>query len=677
VSQTTRAMSTPARVLYTDLETKSAVPIENGTHAYAQGASITLFAYGYDDEPIKLIDLAAGEKLPAQLIKDLQDPAIIKSAFNATFERTLIATCLRIECPPEQWRCTMILAWSYGFSGGLGDVGVRLGLPQDRQKMGIGRSLIRKFCVPRKPTKHDKRIWIEPADEPEAWQQFKDYCIRDVEVERTVRKKLISVVGDIPASEWAAWALDQHINDRGIGVDMGLVHAAIEMDTDRKQELTERAVIITGLVNPNSRAQLIDWLEAEGDVTTEDLKKKTVAALVKKLDDSEAKELLQIRQQLSKSSTAKYAALARSVGSDARVRGIHQFYGAVRTGRYAGRIFQGQNLPRCEIKALEDFDTLAATRALVREGDTEAVAQKHGMANIPSVLATLIRSALVPKPGHEFIVCDFSAIEARMLAWLAGEAWRLEVFRSHGKIYEASASAMFNIPMAEFDAAEAEGKKHPARQKGKAAELGLGYQGGPNALVNVGALEMGLTKEELPPLVKAWREANKRIVAFWHQIDRDARECIETRRTVSRERYAFQLKAGLLFMVLPSGRRLAYPRARIEPVFAKALGKDKEVITFDGVDRFTKQWCRIATFGGSLTENITQAASRDLLQFALHTLEDAGIHVVMHVHDEAVCEVPVGKYSVEQIEEMMSRVPAWAKDFPQAAEGFSTPFYRK
>lgn len=665
------------QTLFEDWETRSSAPIEYGLDHYFSKAEELLYAYKFNDGPTKVVDIANGEKIPEEVITAWTDPQVVKWSFNRSFENYCIRTFYGIEVPPEQTRCTMILAWEYGFSGGLGQVGERLGLPQDKQKMGAGRSLIRKFCIPRKPTKHDKREWVTPQEEPEAWAQFKAYNGQDVETEFAVNHKLVSVVGDLPESEWKAYALDAKINQRGIGVDMQLVRSAMSMDEDRKQELTERAIIITGLVNPNSRDQLITWLEAEGDVTTADLKKKTVASLVRNLDESESRELLQIRQQLSKSSTAKYAALARSVGKDGRVRGIHQFYGAVRTGRFAGRIFQGQNLPRCEIKALEDFDNLATARSIAREGDVETLAQAHGMANIPSVLSTLIRTALVPKPGHEFIVCDFSAVEARMLAWLAGEEWRLEVFRSHGKIYEASASAMFNIPMADFIAAEKTGHKHPARQKGKAAELGLGYQGGPNALVNVGALDMGLAKEELPPLVKAWRLANKRIVAFWSQIERDARECIETKTAIKRDKYGFQFKNGILFMVLPNGRRVAYPRARIEEVFAKNLGVNKEVITFDGVDRFTKQWSRIATFGGSLTENITQAACRDLLLDSLHTLENEGIDVVMHVHDEAVCEVPIGSHTVEQIEALMSRVPAWAKGFPHSAAGFSTPWYRK
>jgi DNA polymerase len=664
-------------LLQIDIETYSSTDISAGTHRYAEAAELLLFAYAYDDGPVRLVDVAAGEEIPLDVLRDLASPDVVKSAFNAAFERTLLRKTLGVECAPEQWRCTMVLAWEYGFSGGLGDVASRLGLGQDKQKMGVGRSLIRKFCCPRKPTKYDKRTRIYHHEEPESWDQFREYCIRDVESERAVRSKLISVVGDLPASEWAAWALDQRINDRGIAVDQELVVAAVELDTENKQRLTERAINITGLVNPNSRDMLITWLEEEGDVTTEDLRKKTVAGLIKGLGDGEAKELLHIRQQLAKSSTAKYLALLRSASEDGRVRGIHQFYGAVRTGRFAGRIFQGQNLPRVEIKALEDHANLAQARDWVKERDTEAIADAYGSRALPSVLATLIRSALVPKPGHEFIVCDFSAIEARMLAWLAGEEWRLAVFRSHGKIYEASASEMFKIPMADFDAAEKTGHKHPARQKGKAAELGLGYQGGPNALVNVGALDMGLAKEDLPSLVKAWREANKRIVAFWYQIERDARACIETRQTVRRDKYGFQFKNGLLFMVLPSGRRLAYPRARIETVFAKSLGKEKDVITFDGVDRFTKQWSRIATFGGSLTENLTQAACRDLLVDSLVALERDGLPVVMHVHDEAVVEVPTGEWTVAQVEEKMGRAPQWAQDFPHAAAGFATPFYCK
>jgi DNA polymerase bacteriophage-type len=663
-------------ILNIDLETACAVPIENGTHAYAAGARITLFAYAYDDGPVVLIDLTRGEEIPSQVMHDLTSPAVTKSAFNATFERTVLAAFFGIVCPPEQWRCTMILAWEYGFSGGLGDVAARLGLPQDRQKMGVGRSLIRKFCCPHKHTKHDKRDWILPTDEPEAWEQFREYCKQDVEVERAVQAKLLSVVGDLPDSEWAAWALDQRINDRGVGVDMEFVHAAMDMDASVKLMLTTEAIELTGLINPNSRNKLIKWLDTDAELETDDLRKKTVALLLKgEIESPEARRLLEIRQQMAKSSTAKYAALVRSVSAGKRVRGIHQFYGAVRTGRFAGRIFQGQNLPRCEIKALEDFDNLAAAREQVLRDEAEELEAQFG--SVPSVLATLIRSALVPKPGHEFIVCDFSAIEARMLAWLAGEQWRLDVFNSHGKIYEASASAMFKIPMAEFDAAEKTGHKHPARQRGKAAELGLGYQGGANALVNVGALDMGLTKEELPPLVKAWRAANRNIVAFWYQIENDARECIETKRPVMREKYGFSLKAGVMFMHLPNGRRLAYPRVAIESVYAKALDKNKDVITFDGVDRFTKQWSRIATFGGSLTENLTQAACRDLLIESLFDLERAGLPVVMHVHDEAVLEVPIDSILVEEVEMIMSRVPDWAEGFPHAAAGFATPFYRK
>ena len=638
-----------------DLETFSDVDlIKCGVYAYADSPAfeVLLFAYCFDGGETRVIDLAQGEVLPGDVVEAVFDGSVVKTAFNANFERTCLSKYFGRYLPPESWHCSAVQAAVLALPRSLEDVGAVLGL--DERKMKEGKELIRYFCVPCKPTKaNGGRRRNLPCHAPEKWELFKAYCMRDVDVEKAIRRKLCKF--PIPEGEMELYRLDQRINDRGVPVDMGLVRQAVKCERLHKEVVTKRAYELTGLENPNSVAQLKGWL-GENGVEAESLSKRAVAELIKG-SDGEVEELLRLRLLMAKTSVKKYEAMERSVCSDGRVHGLLQFYGANRTGRWAGRLVQVQNLPQNHIEDLE------LARRLVREGRFEDVEMLYD--STPKVLSELIRTAFVPEPGCRFVVADFSAIEARVLAWLAGERWRLEVFSSHGKIYEASASAMFHVPIGEVT------KGSSLRQKGKIAELGLGYGGAAGALVSMGALDMGLSEDDLPSLVAAWRRANPHITQFWWDVDKAAVEAVTKRAKTRAGRIGFEYRSGILFVMLPSGRKLAYVKPRM------AVNKfGREGLTYEGILE-NKKWGRIETYGPKLVENIVQGTARDLLAEAMLRVERKGYPIVMHCHDEIIAEVPEGNGSVEEMCEVMAVRPSWAEGLPLRADGYECPFYQK
>jgi DNA polymerase len=648
-------------VISIDIETFSDIDLGKcGVYRYAESPSfdILLFSYSMDDGQIKPIDLAGGEKLPEEIINALMDESIIKTAFNANFERVCLMKYLcrvlgkEVYLDPSSWRCSEVQAAMLGLPLHL--EGVAQVLQLEEQKMSEGKALIRYFCMPCKPTvANGGRTRNLPSDAPEKWEQFKAYNIRDVGVELAIRKKLEKY--PIPEAEHDLYILDQKINDRGFQADMNFVMQAISCDRQFSVAATEKAYELTGLENPNSVAQLKDWLVGRG-VEVENLSKKNVQELVGETE-GEVKEALKLRLLMAKTSVRKYEALERAVCSDGRVHGLLQFYGANRTGRWAGRLVQVQNLPQ---NHLED---LKLARDLVKEGRFEDIELLFG--NTPGVLSELIRTAFVPKEGHRFIVADFSAIEARVISWLAGEKWRLEVFASHGKIYEAAASMMFHVPIEEVT------KGSPLRQKGKISELACGYGGGVGALKAMGALEMGVEEDELQGLIDNWRAANPRIVNFWWEVDKAAITAVKERTKTRTHGIIFTYQSGMLFVTLPSGRNLVYVKPKL------MLNKfGREGLTYEGIGA-TKKWERIETYGPKIVENIVQATSRDLLADAMLRLDQAGFVIVAHVHDEVICEVPEGKSSVEEICSFMSKGPKWAQGLPLTADGYECEFYQK
>jgi DNA polymerase len=648
-------------VISIDIETFSDIDLGKcGVYRYAESPSfdILLFSYSMDDGQIKLIDLAGGEKLPEEIINSLMDASIIKTAFNANFERVCLMKYLcrvlgkEVYLDPSSWRCSEVQAAMLGLPLHL--EGVAQVLQLEEQKMSEGKALIRYFCMPCKPTvANGGRTRNLPSDAPEKWEQFKAYNIRDVGVELAIRKKLEKY--PIPEAEHDLYVLDQKINDRGFQADMNFVMQAITCDRQFSVAATEKAYELTGLENPNSVAQLKDWLAGRG-VEVESLSKKNVQELVGETE-GEVKEALKLRLLMAKTSVRKYEALERAVCSDGRVHGLLQFYGANRTGRWAGRLVQVQNLPQ---NHLED---LKLARDLVKEGRFEDIELLFG--NTPGVLSELIRTAFVPKEGHRFIVADFSAIEARVISWLAGEKWRLEVFTSHGKIYEAAASMMFHVPIEEVT------KGSPLRQKGKISELACGYGGGVGALKAMGALEMGVEEDELQGLIDNWRTANPRIVNFWWEVDKAAITAVKERTKTRTHGIIFTYQSGMLFVTLPSGRNLVYVKPKL------MLNKfGREGLTYEGIGA-TKKWERIETYGPKIVENIVQATSRDLLADAMLRLDQAGFAIVAHVHDEVICEVPEGESSVEEICSFMSKGPKWAQGLPLTADGYECEFYQK
>ena len=643
------------RILGIDIETFSDVDlIKCGVYAYADSPAfeVLLFAYCFDGGETRVIDLAQGEGLPEDVAEAVFDDSVVKTAFNANFERTCLSKYFGRYLPPDSWHCSAVQAAMLALPRSLEDVGAVLGL--DERKMKEGKELIRYFCVPCKPTKaNGGRRRNLPCHAPEKWEVFKSYCVRDVDVEKAIRRKLWKF--PIPEGEMEVYRLDQRINDRGVLVDMGLVRQAVRCERLHKEVVTERAYELTGLENPNSVAQLKGWL-GENGVEAESLSKKAVAELIEGAD-GEVEELLRLRLLMAKTSVKKYEAMERSVCSDGRVHGLLQFYGANRTGRWAGRLVQMQNLPQNHLPDLE------LARGLVREGRFEDVEMFYG--STPEALSELIRTAFVPEAWCRFVVADFSAIEARVLAWLAGERWRLEVFSSHGKIYEASAAAMFHVPVEEVT------KGSPLRQKGKIAELGLGYGGAAGALISMGALEMGLSEEELPSLVAVWRRANPHITQFWWDVDKAAVEAVTKRVRTRAGRIAFEYRSGILFVMLPSGRRLAYVKPRMG---VNRFGR--EGLTYEGILE-NKKWGRIETYGPKLVENIVQGTARDLLAEAMLRVEKKGYPIVMHCHDEIIAEVPEGSGSVEEMCEVMAVCPTWAEGLPLRADGYECSFYQK
>ncbi|HBA50149.1 MAG TPA: hypothetical protein DCZ91_20620 [Lachnospiraceae bacterium] len=643
------------RVLGIDIETFSDVDlIKCGVYAYADSPAfeVLLFAYSFDGEETQIIDLAQGETIPAEVESAIFDDSITKTAFNANFERTCLSRHFGTKLSPGSWHCSAVQAAMLALPRSLEDVGAVLGL--DKQKMKEGKELIRYFCVPCKPTKaNGGRTRNLPYHAPEKWELFKTYCKRDVDVEKAIRQKLNNF--PIPESEMEMYRLDQEINDRGVLVDLELVHQAISCESLHKEIVTKRAYELTGLENPNSVAQIKGWLTGRG-MEIDSLSKKAVADLIKETD-GEVEELLKLRLLMAKTSVKKYEAMERSVCKDGRVHGLLQFYGANRTGRWAGRLVQVQNLPQNHIVDLE------LARNLVKQGRFEDVELFYD--STPNVLSELIRTAFIPKQGCRFLVADFSAIEARVLAWLSGEQWRLDVFASHGKIYEASASAMFHVPIEEIT------KGSPLRQKGKISELALGYGGSVGALTSMGALNMGLAEEELSPLVSTWRNANPHITQFWWDVDVAAIKTVTEKRETRVGRITFFYQSGILFAMLPSGRKLAYVKPRM------AVNKfGRNGLTYEGIGESGK-WGRIETYGPKLVENIVQGTARDLLAEAMLRLKKRGYQIVMHIHDEVVLEVPDGVSSVEEVCSIMAEQPDWAVGLPLRADGYECAFYKK
>ncbi len=643
------------RTLAIDIETYSDVDlISCGVYKYSSSPyfEILLIAYSVDDKETVCIDVANGEEPPKEFMEMLFDDTVTKTAFNANFERTCFSNYYQHSFRPEAWRCTAVQAAMLALPLSLEGVGAVLGL--DKQKMTEGKELIKYFCSPCKATKSNGgRTRNLPKDAPEKWRQFKTYCIRDVDVEKQIRQRLAKF--PIPKREQEIYCLDQRINDRGIMVDRNLVNHAVACDLLYKETATARAYELTGLENPNSVSQLKLWLKEKG-LEVDSLAKDTVKDLSMKAE-GDVQEVLKLRLATSKTSVKKYEAIDRSVCAESRVHGLLQFYGANRTGRWAGRLVQIHNLPQNHLPDLE------LARALVSEGRYEEVELFYE--STPNVLSELIRTAFVAKPGCRFIISDYSAIEARVLAWLAGEEWRLQVFETHGKIYEASASAMFHVPIEEIT------KTSPLRQKGKISELALGYGGAVGALTSMGALKMGLTEEELPGLVSTWRSANPHITAFWWAVDEAAITAVRDKKPSKVGRVSFEYKSGILFVTLPSGRKLSYVKPRM------MLNKfGREGLTYEGIGE-SKKWMRLETYGPKLVENIVQAASRDILAEAMLRLEKEGFDIVCHVHDEVVLEVPDGKSSVEEVNEIMAVNPVWTEGLPLKAAGFESPFYKK
>lgn len=649
----------PMKTLAIDIETYSSIDlIKSGVYAYSESDDfeILLFAYGVDDEEVQIIDLASDEKIPEEIIKAITDPAVQKTAYNANFERTCLTKYFDVSMLPEQWKCSSVHALMLGLPGYLAGVSKCLKLKE--QKLKEGKALIRYFSIPCKPTKvNGGRTRNLPKHDPEKWATYKVYCKQDVEVERQIRKKLEAF--PIPEVEGKLWELDQKMNDLGVAIDTSLVTNALEADASFQKKLSEEAIHLTKLENPNSPAQLKSWLQEQG-IVVDSLSKEKVVELLDEVENPIVRRLLELRRAMSKTSVKKYEAMERSICRDERIKGLLQFYGANRTGRWAGRLVQIHNLPR------NSMSDLHLARSLLKSRNYEALELLFD--SVPELLSQLIRTAFIPSKGHRFIVADFSAIEARVIAWLAGERWRMNVFQSHGKIYEASAAQMFNVPIETID------KGSPLRQKGKIAELALGYGGSKGALMQMGAIDMGLSEDELPELVAAWRKANSNIIKMWWAIEAAAIKAVKEKAVVKMQYgLTFHYTKGILFIQLPSGRSLAYVRPRIG--VDERFGKEQ--ITYEGTEQSTKQWGRIATYGGKLTENIIQAIARDCLAVSMLRLDEAGYQINFHVHDEVILDVPVGVGSKEEVEKIMGQAIAWAPSLPLNADSFETDYYMK
>ena len=644
------------KTLSIDIETFSSVSLQKaGVYRYAEAPDfeVLLFAYSEDGAPVRVVDLACGELLPDHIRAALTDPAVTKWAFNAQFERVCLSRFLGMPTgkylSPDSWKCSMVWAATLGLPLSLEGVGAVLGL--EKQKLKEGKDLIRYFCtLSASPDGSPLRHY--PKDAPEKWERFKAYNLRDVETETGIQAKLSRF--PVAESEWVNYRLDQQINDRGIMIDRRFVREAILCDEQFKQTHLDMAREVTGLDNPNSPVQLKEWLSEHG-VEADSLSKAAVMELLEQAD-GEVELALSLRKELAKSNVKKYTAMETVVCSDSRARGLIQFYGANRTGRYAGRLVQVQNLPQ------NHLPDLATVRSMVRTGDFEGV--EYFYDSVPIVLSELIRTAFVPRPGCRFFVADFSAIEARVIAWMAGEEWRQKVFEDGGDIYCASASQMFHVPV------EKHGVNGHLRQKGKIAELALGYGGSVGALKAMGALNYGVAEEELKPLVDAWRAANPRITQFWWDVDRAATTCVREKTNAETHGIRFRYQSGMMFVTLPSGRSLVYVKPR--------MGENrygKESVTYEGVGE-QKKWLRLESYGPKFVENIVQGTARDILAESMLRLNAAGYRIVMHVHDEAVIEAPA-ETSLEDICAVMGQPPVWAKGLLLRADGYVCDFYMK
>lgn len=639
-----------------DIETYSETDLlKSGIYKYVEDENFTilLFAYSVDNGPITCVDIENGQPIPDEIYDALTDSEVTKKAYNANFERICIQKYLGINLPIDQWECTMLKTSMLGLPLSLDAASKALKL--DVKKDAAGKALIRYFSIPCKPTKaNGMRTRNKPSDDFVKWQQFIDYCKQDVATEMAIGKKISFF--EIPSIEKELYVLDQQINDRGVLIDDVFVHNAIKHDLTYKQKLVDEAISLTDLDNPNSVSQLKAWVEQEIEGSIEKLTKDAIPELMAATDSEVVKRVLNIRQEMAKTSVKKYEAMRAALCEDKRVRGLLQFYGANRTGRWAGRLVQVQNLPRNYIKDLD------LAKELVKSDDLEMLEMLFG--NVPDTLSQLIRTSFIAPKGAKFIVADFSAIEARVIAWLAGEKWRLDVFKTHGKIYEASASQMFKIPLEEVD--------KDLRQKGKVAELALGYQGGPNALVKMGAIKMGLSEAELPDIVDKWRAANKAITSYWDLINRSAIDCImgegpqKTYHGIT-----FRMGNGLLYVDLPSGRSLSYVRPNL------VQGNYGYSVVYEGMNQTTKQWGRQDTYGGKLVENIVQAVARDCLAVSMLKVAKAGYKIVLHVHDEIVIEADNGYGHLDDVLDIMREPIEWAKGLPLDAAGFETNYYKK
>lgn len=645
-----------------DVETYCELDIKTvGAYRYCMHPSfhIMLFAYAFNDEEIEIIDFMGGEELPQEVIDALANSAITKTAFNANFERNAIEADMYFPngMPPEEWQCTMIKVLTMGLPGSLDMVGKAMHFGEDKQKMKEGKALIQYFCKPCKPTKaNGMRTRNLPGHDLEKWEVFKNYCKQDVEVEREIRNKLSKYI--TTEKEQRLWELDQRINDRGVGIDLTFIEKAIECDANYSERLVIEATELTGLSNPNSLAQLKKWIGERIGHEVTSLTKESIPILLEESNDENVKRILELRQLMGKTSIKKYQTMKSARCEDGRVRGLLQFYGANRTGRWAGRLVQVQNLPQNHLPDLDD------ARNCIKEGRYDDVEFLYD--SIPDTLSQLIRTAFIPREGNRFMVADFSAIEARVIAWLAGEKWRMDVFATHGKIYEASASQMFHVPI------ESVTKGSDLRGKGKIAELALGYGGSVGALASMDKSK-SIPEEELPGLVKSWRAANTKITKFWWDCDKAAKKAIEEKTTVCMQYgIKFIYDPGVLFIQLPSGRKLSYIRPKIAPG-----PYDKPIITYEGMEQTSKQWTTLDTYGPKLVENIVQAVARDCLAEALFKVEDAGYPVVMHVHDEIIMDVPKDFGTMEEVNEIFGESIDWAPGLPLKADGYECFYYMK
>lgn len=640
-----------------DIETYSSYDLKScGVYRYVEAPdwAILLFAYAVDGGPVQCVDLASGETLPEDVLAALTDPAVVKTAYNATFERVNLGKYLGIRLDPAQWRCTKVRAARLGLPLPLGQCGEVLRL--EAGKMKEGAALIRYFSLPGKNGRH------YPADAPERWATFKAYNIRDVEVEQAILAKVRRL--EVPAFDDQLYIADQEINDRGVLIDRQLVANAERFDTEYKALLAHQAKTLTGLDNPNSPAQLKRYLLETTGSEVETLNKKTLADLKDQLAEyPDAQELIELRQDMAKTSSKKYTAMLKCVCDDGRIHGLLQFYGAARTGRWAGRLVQVQNLPQNHLASLD------YARSLVKRGDLEEFTDNYS--NPTHVLSELIRTAFIAAPGHTFHVCDFSAIEARVIAWLAGENWVLDVFKNGGDIYCSTASKMFGVPV------EKHGQNAELRQKGKIAVLALGYGGGVSALEAMGGARLGLSEDEEKEIVQLWRKSNQNITQLWQTLEAAAIKAIETGESVRVNRgIEVGRQWGMLTITLPSGRTLCYPRVSIGIERNDGWRGDHEIIEYEGTNRTTKKWGKIRTYGGKLTENVVQAIARDILGVVILRAREAGLPVVFHIHDEIVVEAQPSQ-TLEQVEALFSKPIEWCRDLPLKGAGYTTPYYLK